>query len=126
MLGIRPAQYMARIFQDGMLETATGAEERSLLFAGVSDRQQCAFQAAVGAGRYAPETIKKAQIGLRCEAVRGQPVSLYLKPGSLGRPLQSRGNGAVSGDLWVVIADQGDVQDGVWRALFHGYFPLAC
>src|SRR5450830_223387 len=120
MLGVGPAQYMARIFQDGMLETATGTEERSPLFAGVSDRQQGAFQAAVGAGRYAPETVKEAQVGLRGEAIGGHPVSVYLKPGGLGRLLQGHGNGAVSGDLWVVVADQGDVQDGVWRALFHG------
>ena len=39
MLGVAPAQYMTCVLQDGMLETATGAEERTLLFTGVSDRQ---------------------------------------------------------------------------------------
>jgi hypothetical protein len=42
MFRIDPAQHVAGKFQHRMLKTAAGAEERALLFAGKTDRPQCA------------------------------------------------------------------------------------
>ena len=61
MFGIRPTQYVARIFQQRVLKTGTGAEERSLLLAGKTDRPQCAVDVAVWAGGHAPETVETMQ-----------------------------------------------------------------
>jgi hypothetical protein len=58
MLGILETQYMARILDQSMLETASGADERPALLTCESDSPQRAIHAFVRAGWSTPQGIK--------------------------------------------------------------------
>ena len=117
MFGIRPTQHVAGKFQHRMLKTTAGAKERALLFAGKTDRPQCAGFTFVRAGGDAPETVEALAAACRRESGRWAAIANCTVPVEVfGDQPEGDGNGLVSGDLRVVIADQGDTEG----AVFHG------
>ncbi|MNY67252.1 hypothetical protein D3C86_2048020 [compost metagenome] len=61
VFGIFPAQNISGVFEYGVLKTATGAKEGSLLFTGKTNRSQRTVPIAVRAGGHAPETVEASQ-----------------------------------------------------------------
>lgn len=116
MYRIGPTQNIARIFQNRVLKTAAGTEERTPLFAGKANGAQCALFTFVGAGRYAPKTIVENECCVDVDLIGDQPIELHGVPQIFGDPFESNRDGLVGGDLRVVVADQGDANG----AIFHG------
>ncbi|MNG15708.1 hypothetical protein D3C84_995540 [compost metagenome] len=109
MGGIGPPHHVAGVFQHGMLKTTAGAQERATLFAGKTNCLQGAGFVLVGAARHAPDTVEVLQHCVVGDERRCQPLDANVMAGLPAGQLKCNGNRPVSGDVWVVVADQGDV-----------------
>ena len=117
MRSVSPAHHVAGILQHGMLKAAAGPEERPTLFAGKTNGSQGAFFILVGAAGDAPDTIEVIQQRIVDKPVGGQPLEANVVARLPAGQFKCEGDRSVSGDLRVMIADQGDVERTLF---FHG------
>ena len=113
VLGVGPAQDIARIFHDRVLEAAAGAEERERALAREADRPQRACHAAIRAGRHAPERVERRQHGVAVDRLRRQPAGFERRAeGARGERERAR-NGLMGSDAGIVVADETDEGRGL-------------
>ena len=96
--------------EDGVLEAAAGAEERSSALPGVTDRAERSIRVGIGARGHAPD----AMIGGE-EIARGVGNRRRVEPGPVQVQVvagagegQGTGNGSMGGHCRVVVPDQSD------------------
>src|ERR1044072_8990758 len=98
-----PREHGTGVFDYGVLESSTGAEEWETVLAGESNGSEGAVGAAVGRIRDDPDAVEGDEVGAGLNGFRFDPL-VGDRRGS-GGPLEGHGNRAVGGHLGIVIAD---------------------
>src|SRR5262245_2583835 len=110
MRGRRQAPDGLRVFEERVLETTAGTEERAPGLAGNADGGQRAGRVRVRAGRHAPDSAERAEVpgDVRTEIRRMHPYPFDADARLGGRLVESRGDRPMCDDRWVVVADERD------------------
>jgi len=107
VIRVRDVERVARIFDQGVLETATGAEEWNLIFAGETDGGERAFHFSIGTAGHAPNPLRLfGGNGLSgSDFVSAEPFRSNLKGEFFGSERERLWDGFMRENLFPAIAD---------------------
>src|SRR5690606_3136757 len=121
VLDVSPTQAVARVFQQGVLEAATGTEKGHALFAGKTNGAQRTLGRGIRAARHAPDAVVGHQRGVILHTVGGQPVMLDCHTQGLAGQTQRLGNGPLRGDRRIEVPHQSNLDSTL---AVHALIPL--
>jgi hypothetical protein len=104
MLCVCPTEHRSSVLDHGMLETATGSEERAAMLSGYSDRAKRSLGAPVRAGGHTPDRVVIRDGCVRRDRVRWHPLGGDVQADDGGGKCEGIGDGAVGGDGRVIVA----------------------
>ncbi len=113
MRGVVEAADIARVLDERVLKASAGAEKRTRLFAGESNRRERSFGVGIGACGNAPDSVEGREIGRRVLDGAGVDPDGFDcgVPGGSGEA-QSFRNGLMGDDGRIVISDEGNAERG--------------
>ena len=105
MLGVLEPHHVPRVLDHQMLEAATGADERNVVFPRVSNSRQRSLQTSIRASGTAKQSVKSTEL---LRLIRGQPHCFDWFTQNSSHVLNAVGRGNMRGIARVKVADDSD------------------